>query len=100
MEGSWEGIAGCVVHVDVHGECVCCGWMQYSCSRRDVLLFMVTKYPFFQPNALLEKSGRFDCSSLKHTQHAQNTAVYALHDEDCRISSRNVSFFPIKHLVG
>ena len=22
MEGSWEGIAGCVVHVDVHGECV------------------------------------------------------------------------------
>ena len=30
MEGSWEGIAGCVVHVDVHGECVCCGWMQCS----------------------------------------------------------------------
>ena len=28
MEGSWEGIAGCVVHVDVRGECVCCGWMQ------------------------------------------------------------------------
>ena len=20
MEGSWEGIAGCVVHVDVYGE--------------------------------------------------------------------------------
>ena len=39
-------------------------------------------------------------SSSEHTQHAQNTAVYALHDEDCRISSRNVSFFPIKHLVG
>ena len=31
MEGSWKGIAGCVVHVDVHGECVCCGWMQCSC---------------------------------------------------------------------
>ena len=30
VEGSWEGIAGCVVHVDVHGECVCCGWMQCS----------------------------------------------------------------------
>ena len=44
MEGSLEGIAGCVVYVDVHGECVCCGWMQCSCSRRDVLLFMVTKY--------------------------------------------------------
>ena len=27
MEGSWEGIAGCVVHVDVHGECICYGWM-------------------------------------------------------------------------
>ena len=26
VEGSWEGIiAGCVVHVDVHGEYVCCG---------------------------------------------------------------------------
>ena len=59
VEGSWEGIAGSVVHVDVHGECVCCGWMQCSCSRRDVLgwlLFIVTKYPLFQPNALLEKS--------------------------------------------
>ena len=22
MEGSWEGIAGCVVHVHKHGECV------------------------------------------------------------------------------
>ena len=22
MEGSWEGIAGCVVHVDVRGECI------------------------------------------------------------------------------
>ena len=28
MEGSWEGIVGCVVHVDMHGGCVCCGWMQ------------------------------------------------------------------------
>ena len=25
------GIAGCVVHVDVCGECVSCGWMQRSC---------------------------------------------------------------------
>ena len=33
VEGSWEGIAGCVVHVAVHGECVCCGWMQCSYSR-------------------------------------------------------------------
>ena len=22
MEGSWEGIAGCLVHVDVHGVCM------------------------------------------------------------------------------
>ena len=40
MEGSWEGIAGCVVHVDVHGVYVvggcnivahegmfCCSWL-------------------------------------------------------------------------
>ena len=62
VEGSWEGIAGCVVHVAVHGECVCCGWMECSCLRRDVLgwlLFMhgYEVYPFiFQPNALLEQS--------------------------------------------
>ena len=30
MEGSWEGSVGCVVHGDVRGECVCCGWMQCS----------------------------------------------------------------------
>ena len=24
VEGSWEGIAGCIVHVDMHGEYVCC----------------------------------------------------------------------------
>ena len=34
VESSWEGIAGCVVHVDVHGGCVCCGWMQCGCSQR------------------------------------------------------------------
>ena len=63
MKGSWEGIAGRVVNVDVHGEFVCCGWMQCSCSRRDVLgwLFMVMKYPLFQLNALLEQSGCFNC---------------------------------------
>ena len=27
---AYVGSAGCVVHVDVHGECVCCGWMQCS----------------------------------------------------------------------
>ena len=31
VEGSREGIAGCVVHVYVRGECVRCGWMQCSC---------------------------------------------------------------------
>ena len=76
--GSWEGIAGCVVHVDVHGECVCCGWMQCSCSRRDVLswlLFMVMKYPLFQLNALLQKKADISTailqSSSEHTHHAQ-----------------------------
>ena len=56
VEGSWEGIAGCVVHVAVHGECVCCGWMQCSCSQRDVLgwlLFMVTKYMRLYSNRML-----------------------------------------------
>ena len=60
VEGSWEGIAGCLVHVAVHGEC---NVVQCSCSRRDVLgwlLFMVGSCSWlrsiFQPNALLEQS--------------------------------------------
>ena len=31
VEGSWEGIARCIAHVEVHGECVCCRWKQCSC---------------------------------------------------------------------
>ena len=55
---------------------------------------------FFQPNALLEKADVLTALHRSiHSMH-KTTAVYALHDEDCRISSRNVSFFPIKHLVG
>ena len=30
IAGLWKAIAGRVVHVDVRGECVCCGWMQCS----------------------------------------------------------------------
>ena len=52
MEGSWEGIAGCVVHVDVHGECVyvvggcnivacegmfCCSWLRSILSSNRML---------------------------------------------------------------
>ena len=77
-------VGGC--NIVAHKGMFCCSWL------RSIL--------YSKTNALLEKSGRFDCSSLEHTQHAQNTAEYALHDEDCRISSRDVSFFPIKHLVG
>ena len=31
MEGSGEGTAGCVVHVDVHGSVLCCVWLQCGC---------------------------------------------------------------------
>ena len=46
------------MHEYVHGECVCCGWMQVTRELRDALgwLFMVTKYPLFQPNAFIGKS--------------------------------------------
>ena len=45
------------MHEYVHGECVML-WVDASYSRRDVLgwLFMVTKYPLFQPNAFIRKS--------------------------------------------
>ena len=97
MEGSWEGIAGCVVHVDVHGECVCCGWMQCSCSRRDVLgwlLFMVMKYPLFQLNALLEKKLTFQLPfcSLHQSIHIMHKHCCVCSDEDCRIAVEMSAF--------
>ena len=82
MEGSWEGIAGCVVHVDVHGECVCClvvggcKLLTKGCSW----LAVVHGYEV-SLNALLKKadvSTTILQSSSEHTQRAQNTAVYAL----------------------
>ena len=27
----WVVLLGCVVHVDVHGEVMCCGWLQRNC---------------------------------------------------------------------
>ena len=65
MEGSWEGIAGCMESVYVVGGC----------------MLTVTKYPLFQLNALLKKSCVSTAilqSSSWHSQHAQNTAVYSL----------------------
>ena len=58
-------------------------WVDASCSRRDVLgwLFMVMKYPSFQPNAFIRKADVLTAimqSSSEHTQHAQNNAVYVL----------------------
>ena len=76
--GSWEGIAGCVVHVAVHGY----------------------EVPFvFQPNALfynkVDVSTAILQSSLEDTQHAQNTAVYTVHAvyPDCRIAFETSAFF-------
>ena len=71
------------MHVDVHGGCVCCGWMQVAregmflvgcCSWLQSILYS-------NQMLLLEKadvSTAIMQSSSKHTQHAQNTAVYAL----------------------
>ena len=66
--------------------------MQCSCSRRDVLgwlLFMVTKYLLFQTNALLEKSYNVSTailqSSSEHTQHAQNTALVSHRYQCCGV---------------
>ena len=60
-------------------------WVDASCSRRDVLhwlLFMVMKYILYSNQMLLlekaDVSTAIMQSSSEHTQHAQNTAVYAL----------------------
>ena len=56
-------------------------WVDASCSRRDVLgwlLFMITKYPLFQLNALLDISTAILQSSSEHTQQRFVHAVYAL----------------------
>ena len=30
VAGLWKVVEKSLVHVDVHGECVCCGWMQVA----------------------------------------------------------------------
>ena len=71
------------MHDDVHGECVCCGWMQVAREG----MFLVGCYSWLQSilhsnqMLLLEKadvSTAIMQSSSEHTQHTQNTAVYAL----------------------
>ena len=80
VEGSREGIAGWVLHVHVHGECVCCGWMQYSCSQRDILgwlLFMVTKYPFIPIKCSIRKKLMFQLlfCSLHQSIHSMHKTL-------------------------
>ena len=46
------------MHVDVHGECVCCGWMQVAREGMFLhgwLLFMVTSILYSNRMLLLEK---------------------------------------------
>ena len=70
------------MHDDVHGECVCCGWMQVT--REGMFLVgcsWLRSILYSNQMLLLEKadvSTAIVQSSSEHTQHAQNTAVYAL----------------------
>ena len=71
------------MHDDVHGECVCCGWMQVA--RKGMFLVgccsWLRSILYSNQMLLLEKadvSTAIMQSSSEHTQHAQNTAVYAL----------------------
>ena len=66
VEGSWEGIAGCVVHVDVHRECVCCGWMQCSMLAEGCSWLAVVhgyEISFIPTECFIRKKLCFDCYS-------------------------------------
>ena len=79
-------------------------WVDASCSRRDVLgwLFMVTKYPLFQPNAFIKKKLTFRLllCSLHQSIHSMHKTLLCMLWWRLQNSSRNVGFFLIKHLVG
>ena len=95
MEGSWEGIAGCVVHVAVHGVYVvggcnavaregmflvgCCSWLQSTLSI-PTERFIRTKLTF-----------RLLFCSLHQSIHS--SACYVCSDEDCRIAVETSAFF-------
>ena len=92
------------MHVDVHGECVCCGWMQVA--REGMFLhgwlFMVTKYPLFQLNAFIRKKLTFrlllcNLHQSIHSMHKRLPCMLWWRLQNC---SRNVGFILIKHLVG
>ena len=86
MEGSWEGIAGCVVHVDVHGVCMlwvdaicnvvahermflvgCCSWLRSILYSNRMLYWKKADVS----TAILQ-------SSSEHTQQCFVHAVYVL----------------------
>ena len=93
------------MHVDVHGECVCCGWMQVAREGMFLhgwLLFMVTKFPLFQLNAFIRKKLMFRlllCSLHQsiHNMHKRLLCMLWWRLQNC---SRNFGFFLIKYLVG
>ena len=70
------------MHDDVHGECVCCGLMQVA--REGMFLVgcsWLRSILHSNQMLLLEKADVLTAimqSSSERTQHAQNTAVYAL----------------------
>ena len=73
VEGSWEGIAGCTLHVDVHGEFGICNvvarkrmFLVGCCSSHGYKVSSTKKADV--SNAILESS----------SEHTQNTAVYTL----------------------
>ena len=91
------------MHVDVHGECVCCGWMQVAREGMFLhgwLLFMVTKYPLFQLNAFVRKKLTFRLllCNLHQSIHSMHKRLLCMlccvcSGEDCRIAVETLAFF-------
>ena len=97
MEGSWEGIAGCVVHVAVHGECVSLYVVGGVACEGMFLVGCVHGYKVSSNRMLyyrMKLTFRLLFCSLHHsiyTACTKHCCVYS--DEDCRIAVEISAFF-------
>ena len=89
------------MHDDVHGECVCCGWMQVAHEGMFLVGCSWLRSILYSNQMLLLEANVSTAivqSSSEHTQHAKT--MLCMLWWRLQNSSRNVGFFPIKHLVG
>ena len=74
MEGSGEGIAGCVVHVDVHGGCV---MLWVGASTRSLVVHKLLKYMYIWNPVTNKQTDKH--STLQHPGGACSSSPQQAH---------------------